>query len=255
MVRWTNDLILFIRIHLCSGKLILSRFLFSFFTHSAVFHIQLNSMFLVIFIVVKTSISCICWCGMWIASIRHMIAFHKWNICSKIIDVTWYIYMSYISLTASNLYIISRLEYIGMVIVIVFHVHERCIWIRLRKTVLISCNIRIYGVFKHLQRIFFKCFLIPLQFMLLFTFSMHNLDWILRHQLFYYRNYFKQIIEINFSYNWKTNIQIVFWTIFIKRRKPVHNFDPTLFSEFFCGFHPYKSHLIGIGLKFGSINI
>ena len=126
MPSWTYDLTVLILFHLKAFELILFRFLLFFFLISRIFQILLNVVDTVITVIIISAISSIC------------------------TDID----MPDIFAAYSHLHIISRFEYNGIVIIIIFHMHKCCIWICLRETVALCKYIYMKHIFIHLQRIF-----------------------------------------------------------------------------------------------------
>ena len=125
----------FIRLHPIAPEPVLVRDLFLFFVHGIVFHIQFDIMFLAVTVIVIAAISGIGRRLSGKASIGSVISFHKRNVCIPVIGITGYIDMADVAVAATHLHIVSGLEYIGMIIIVVFHMHEGGIRIGLRKTV------------------------------------------------------------------------------------------------------------------------
>ena len=126
MPSWTYDLTVLILFHLKAFELILFRFLLFFFLISRIFQILLNVVDTVITVIIISAISSIC------------------------TDID----MPDIFAAYSHLHIISRFEYTGIVIIIIFHMHKCCIWICLRETVAFCKYIYMKRIFIHLQPIF-----------------------------------------------------------------------------------------------------
>ena len=120
----TIDIAFFIRLHPIAPEPVLIRELFLFFVHGIVFHIQFDIMFLAVTVIVIAAISGIGRRLSGKASIGSVISFHKRNVCIPVIGITGYIDMADVAVATAHLYIVSGLEYIGMIIIVVFHMHE-----------------------------------------------------------------------------------------------------------------------------------
>ena len=155
MPSWTYDLTVLILFHLKAFELILFRFLLFFFLISRIFQILLNVVVdTVITVIIIAAISSICIYDLRICFICIIISIHERYICLHIICICTDIDMPDIFAAYSHLHIISRFEYNGIVIIIIFHMHKCCIWICLRETVALCKYIYMKHIFIHLQRIF-----------------------------------------------------------------------------------------------------
>ena len=169
--------------------------------------------------------------------------------------ITGYIDMADVAVAAAHLYIVSGLEYVGMIIIVVFHMHEGGIRIGLRKTVPSFCQLIVNGIFQYLFCVFCKSFLIALQRMFRMSSAMLLFDMLRSHDPVQGIGYLCQIFKGKFLEDGEAVRQFFFFTVSIEALQTVHDPDPSFFPEFFCGLHPYEGHLVRIGFELGAINI
>ena len=155
-------------------------------------------MYTVITIIIITSISGICAYDTRICFVCVIISFHEWYISFHIIRIATDIDMSDVFAAYSHLHIISRFEYSGIVIIIIFHMHKCRIRVCLRETVAFFQYIQMERIFIHFQRIFLQFIIESLDFMLSLSLTMFEIYTMIFHILFNPVTDINQIVKSDF---------------------------------------------------------